>query len=756
MKLLFILILSMITAWVVAAEPVHLKGSVIDKATKQPIPGASIFISEINRTVISDENGRFEIHPLPQKNVLVQVSFIGYKSIIQKVDLSTIDLEVTFEMEESTTTIDEVVVSGAYVMSRESSPVVISKVDRSAILMHPSPSLMSTLSRVPGVSEVSMGPGISKPVIRGMSFSRVLSVYQGARFENQQWGADHGLGLTETGISGVEIIKGPASLMYGSGAMAGVIHLLEENDASAGQVEGDINLRGYSNSLGGRMEAGWKGMGANGFNWSLRGASESHADYLDGDGQAVGNTRFNTHNIKAGLGLSQKWGDTKIRYTYLKQRLGILDEDEREEMVTTRNDRNMQLPFQQVTDHFLSSISNIFLGEDKIMVTLGYHWNFREEIEDDFEGIDLGLRQQNFMYDIKYFKSFSPSLEVIVGGQGFYLQNTNYDEAEEILIPDAIKDDRSVYSLLNYNKNNWVLQGGLRYDHRKVTADARADKFLAYGFELPGAPEDRILERSFGGITASGGATFRPSDRWRFRVNLATGFRAPDLAELYSNGPHPGTSRFELGNANFEREQNVQTDLGIRYRTPHYTLMAEAFYNRVDNYIFFSATDQRVEDLVVWSFEQDDAYLYGGEALVEIHPMAMKWLNFMTSYSTVIGQRRSDLSYLPYIPAFNWNQEITVRPSFSSNSLSALYLKLLGSWVMDQQRVALLEEQTPGYYLLGANIGAELKVAGQGIDVFLSGSNLLNKTYMDHLSLYRPFGINQIGRNIALHLRYKF
>jgi len=756
MKLFLVLIFSFLTMAAMAYEPVILKGRVVDKVSKQSIPGASIYFSELNRGVTTDENGWFEFQSLPQKSLMIQVTFIGYHSVIRKMDLKYISGVVIFELEESTTTIDEVVVSGAHVMSRESSPIVISKLNKTDILMQPSPSLMSALTRTPGVTEVSLGPGISKPVIRGMSFSRVLSVYQGARFENQQWGADHGLGLTETGIAGVEIIKGPASLIYGSGAMAGVINLLEEADAAAGQVEGDFNLRGYSNSLGGRIETGVKGMGSNGFNWSLRGASESHADYLDGSGQTVGNTRFNTQNIKASMGLNKKWGNTKIRYTYLKQRLGILEEDEQEELVTTRNDRMMQLPFQNVTDHFLSSVTNIFLGEDKLMLTLGYHWNLREEIEDEFDEIDLGLRQQNFMYDLKYFKSISPELELIVGAQGFYLQNTNYEVAEEILIPDAKKDDRSVYSLLNYTKNKWVLQGGLRYDYRKVTADARGDKFLDYGFVLPGAPEDRTLERNFGGMTASGGATFRPGDKLRFRVNVASGFRAPDLAELFSNGPHPGTSRFELGNASFDREQNIQADLGIRFRTPNYTLLAEAFYNRVDNYIFFSPTDQRMGDLDIWTFEQDDAHLYGGEVLLEIHPSNVKWFNFMTSYSKVVGQRRSDHTYLPYIPAFRWNQEVIFKSLWKSETISRPYLKFLGSWVMDQDRVALLEEATPGYFLLGMNVGGELKVANQALDVFLSGTNMLNKTYMDHLSLYRPFGINQMGRNVALHIRYNF
>ncbi|WP_158855764.1 TonB-dependent receptor [Lunatibacter salilacus] len=735
-------------------EHISLSGKITDKETKQSIPGVSIFIPELNRGTVSDMEGYFSLAMLPSRPITIQFSFVGYSAIISKVNPS-VSSRLDVAMEQTTTTVDEVVISGAYVMSRESSPIAIEKINKTDILKAPSPSLMSALARTPGVSEISLGPGISKPVIRGLSFSRVLSVYQGARFENQQWGADHGLGMTETGIGSVEMIKGPASIIYGSGAMAGVVNLIEEKDAATGEIDGDVNLRGYSNSLGGRVEAGAKGTSQQGVSWSMRAATESHADYLDGKGDAVGNTRFKTKNIKAGVGLQRKWGDTKIRYTYLQQNLGILDEDIVSELVTTRNDRTVQLPFQEVSDHFFNSETNLFLGEDRLKVTLGYHWNFRQEVEEDFDEVDLGLNQQNFMYDLKYFKSITPELEAIFGVQGFYLQNQNQEVAEEILIPDATKDDRSIYGLLNYSKDAWVIQGGLRYDYRKVGVDANRQKFINYGFILPGAPESRSLSQTFDGVTASAGATFRPSDKWRWRLNVASGFRAPDLAELYSNGPHPGTSRFERGNASFVREQNVQADLGVRYRNSNFSLSGEIFYNRVNNYIFFAPTEETIGDLTVWSFEQDDAHLYGGEAFLEIHPSAVKWITGSTSYSMVIGTRRSDGSYLPYIPAFRWNKEVTLELN-DYKGIENPYLSLIGSLIFDQNRPALLEDSTPGYYLLGLNLGGSVEIAGQRIDTYISGNNLLNKLYLDHMSLYRPFGIHQMGRNISLNFRVSF
>ncbi|WP_246539199.1 TonB-dependent receptor [Litoribacter ruber] len=733
----------------------RLSGRVIDGETSSPLPGVTVYLPELNRGTVTDGKGHFEIEDIPAKTLTLQLSFMGYETKILKVDTKEVK-SFDFSLVPSATTIDEVVVSGAHILSREKSPVVISKVDRAEILRNPSPSLMSTLARTPGVSEVSMGPGISKPVIRGMSFSRVLTVYQGGRFENQQWGADHGLGLSETGIESVELVKGPASLIYGSGAMAGVVNLIEERDAERGTVSGDVNLRGYSNSLGGRLDAGVRGASQNGFVWSLRAAEENHADYLAGSGETVGNTRFNTRNVKAGVGWSGKWGDTRVRYTYLKQNLGILEEDEREELVTFRNDRAMQLPFQDVTDHFLSSETNLYIGQDRLKLTFGYHLNFREEIEDGFDEVDLGLRQQNFMYDAKYFKGLGKDLELIVGVQGFYLQNQNYDHAEEILIPDATKDDRSLYALLNYAREKWVLQGGARYDYRRVMADARDEKFLDYGFELPGSPNNRIIERDFGGMTASGGATFMPDERWRFRANLASGFRAPDLAELFSNGPHPGTSRFELGNSTFEREQNVQADLGIRYKLSELSMGAEFFYNHVDNFIFFTPTDGRQGDLTVWEFEQDNARLYGGEFYLDYHPTVLKGLSIQNNYSMVIGQRRSSGEYLPYIPAFRWQQELTYNSSLSAGHFSRPFASLRGNWVMNQNREAPLEQSTPGYYLLGLSLGSQVNAFGQTFDLYVNGTNLLNLHYLDHMSLYRPFGIPQMGRNVSVHLRFKF
>ncbi|WP_291782298.1 carboxypeptidase-like regulatory domain-containing protein, partial [Cecembia sp.] len=230
MKYTFLFAMFFVFIGALAAQDLSLSGKVVDKSNNNPLPGVNIYVPELNRGVVTDLDGKFILTGIPERNITLQVSFLGYATLVKSVRVNAVK-DLVFELEEYAQTIEEVVVSGAYIMSKESSPISIEKVDRVDLLKMPSPNLMSSLARTPGVSEISLGPGISKPVIRGLSFSRVLSLYQGARFENQQWGADHGLGMTETGIANVEMIKGPASIIYGSGAMAGVVNLIEERDA---------------------------------------------------------------------------------------------------------------------------------------------------------------------------------------------------------------------------------------------------------------------------------------------------------------------------------------------------------------------------------------------------------------------------------------------------------------------------------------------------------------------------------------------
>jgi iron complex outermembrane recepter protein len=728
-------------------------GRILDAQSQTPLPGATVFLPDLNRGTATDTDGNFEIKDLPAGRFSVQVTFIGFEKKVVPVTVRETTTAMKVSLDPSSFTAQEVVVSGAYTVLRERSPVPIEAMDARALVQGGATTLVEGLTRIAGVEQISYGAGIGKPVIRGMSFSRVLTVYQGARFENHQWGADHGLGLNDFGVSKIEVVKGPASLIYGSGAVGGVLNVIDEKPALAGQVEGDYNISTFSNTLGLKTNAGVKGASQNGFYWRIRGGLESHADYVDGNGNPVGNSRFGTNTLKTSVGLNKGWGTSNLSYTYHRQRLGIIEEDENEESLATfRNDRSMQLPFQNVTDHVISTQNQFFLGESRLRLNMAYHTNLREEIEEDFQEVDLGLVQRNFTYDLKYHLPSKGNEEFIIGVQGFQLTNRNYKDAGEILIPDAWVQDYSLFGLSNFEWDRVTLQGGIRYDYRITTADASGQNFLDYGFVLPGAPADRTLKRTFSGFSGSMGTSIRATEELQLRANLSSGFRAPDLAELFSNGPHPGTNRFESGNANFGREQNLQFDVGATYRKNGWMFEAGTFVNRVNDYVFFRPTDLMMGDLIVWQFEQDNVILYGGEAGFEFNPEGAKWLLLRSNFSMVIGERVDSAEPLPLIPANRFNHEVNLRAD-KLGIIQSPFVMLRLQNVFNQARIDSDELVTPGYNLFSVGVGGNVNMGGQPVEISLAGTNLFNESYVDHLSLLRPFNILNMGRNISMTVR---
>ncbi len=715
-----------------------------------PLRYAHVIIPALNKGSVSDSNGTFTIGPINQGTYLVQASHVGMSSVSQKIVVDQERVIIAFILTLGSTSGNEIVVSGAYIQRKDDSPVSIESMGIDAILSTGAPTMMESLTRIPGVSQVNFGPGIGKPLIRGLSFSRILTIYQGNRFENHQWGADHGLGLNETGVDRVEVIKGPASLIYGSGAIGGVVQVIEKPIPAQATIEGDARVSTFSNTLGIKSQAGVRGHQKSGIFWNLNAGHESHADYLDGNGNTIGNSRFQTKTIKAGAGIQKSWGRTRFAVTGHHQDIGIIEDDP--ELATTRNDRKMQLPFQDVRDYIFSNESNIYLGKGRLQTSISYHHNFRKEIEDDFNAVDLGLEQKNISYDFRYYFPIGNSGEWIAGIQGFRLLNSNMNDVEEILIPDARLNDIGLYGMFHYDWDRWNLQGGLRYDYRNTIADASSDQLVEYGFILPGAPDARTLSKEFDGFSGSIGAAFKARQNITIKSNIATGFRAPDLAELFSNGPHPGTTRFEIGNAEFDREQNIEGDLGFVYRINGLEIESGLFYNHINNYIFFSPTSETIDDLVVWRFEQANTRLYGMEHAVAWNPVFLKNLTFKSSLEMVQGTRRDNDTPLPMIPPFQLRHSVRWDWGPTGNSLKNSFVNIELHQVSAQNRIGMDEITTPGYHLVGMAVGTKWKTA----EFKLTVQNLFDVAYFDHLALFRPFGIRNMGRNIGFHVRVPF
>ena len=262
----------------------------------------------------------------------------------------------------------------------------------------------------------------------------------------------------------------------------------------------------------------------------------------------------------------------------------------------------------------------------------------------------------------------------------------------------------------------------------------------------------QAVNKSFNSSNASLGYKTNLSDDLTLRLNLASGFRAPNLAELTSNGVHEGTNRYEIGNAELKTEQNVQTDLNLEYKSSHFEFFINGFYNHVDHYIYSSPAGGQIAGNDVYDYIQNNARLYGGEIGIHLHPHPLDWLHFESTFETVTGKKQ-DGDYLPLIPANNWTNSL--RAEFDIKKwLNDGFATLNVSDTFNQNNVSGFETASNGYTLVNLALGGKVKLGKTVFGVNLNGNNLFDKTYIAHLSRLKADGIPNIGRNIILGVNF--
>ncbi|MBZ9630945.1 TonB-dependent receptor [Salegentibacter sp. LM13S] len=737
------------------------EGKLLGRITSEgsPVSFANIYIENSDLGTTADKNGNFILENIPSGNHSIQVSAIGFKKLSREIVITKGQIKTqNFKLEESSSELDEVLIVDTQTGLTRRTPYNVSSISMQGIENKGNPNgMMGSLREVPGVYGAEFGQGIVKPFIRGLGFSRVVTIYQGNKLENHQWGADHGLGINDLGIKKVEVIKGPASVLYGSGALGGV--LLAQDDEfykNSTKISGNIGTTFNNISNGVRTYASIGKSFRNGIFIATDLAFENHADYKNGDDRIIGNSRFNTKTLRVHTGIEKEDFQNKLSFSFNDQNLGIILDEEMQNsqsLATTRNDREMQLPFQEVKDYLLSYNQNTQHEKFETSLHLSHHSNNRKEIEQDFNLVDLGLQQNHTFYNARISLP-NGKIKHSLGAQGSFVKTENIKNSQEFLIPDADVFESGLYYLASLDLDSWFFQGALRYDYREVTADASSPELITDEFILPGNPENRKLSRNFNGFTGSMGATKKFNERNQLKLNFSTGFRAPDLAELFSNGPHPGTSRFEKGNDQFGREQSLQADVSYTYRNKRFESTFSAFGSRVNNYIYFTATDETLpeENLEVWSYLQTNANLYGFE-----FELKHSWLNqqrLETKFSGAIV-RAEDLKNdrnLSFIPPDNFNLEVGY---FGLNDRS-LYAFSKMRVIRDQDRAGLNEETTAGYTLLNLGISKKFNIGKDQLKTGITVYNALNKTYVDHMSILRAFNVSSPGRNFMLNVKYNF
>lgn len=722
-----------LTSFAVAQH--KLSGTVSD-AQGKAIFGVNISIPELHKETVSDENGRYQFSHIPPGTFRVTFSFIGYATVTKSLVFSGASQQVDVQLQPSDQHMDEVIVSTAFNKLQSENVMKVEHVSSKSLQQKGVLTLVEGLATIPGVSQISTGNAIGKPVIRGLSGNRVLVYTQGVRLENQQFGEEHGLGLNDSGVGSIEVIKGPASLLYGSDAMGGVLYFNPEKFARPNTFHGDYRQQFFSNTHGSSTTLGVR-TSSEKLKFLVRGKYDVHADYKTADSARAVNTRFNEADFKAALGFSSAAVSSTLRYNFNRLNIGIPEEGPGGEST----DRTPAYPRQGVSSHIVSLNNTLYFKKSKMDLNVGYISNDRSEFEDSPQPV-LQMRLNTLNYDAKYYLPGIGKVESILGVQGMRQDNKN--SGEELLIPDAVVNDLGIFGTFNYQWGKNTLQAGLRFDRRSLTTQT-------HGIE---GEEGYFagIDKSFSSFNASVGFKNNSLENVILRLNLASGFRAPNLAELTSNGVHEGSNRYEIGNAGLKNEQNIQADLNIEYKTTHFELFANGFYNHIGNYIFIAPNGGVIDGNAVYDYVQENARLYGGEAGIHFHPHPLDWLHITSSFESVTGQKDNG-DYLPLIPANKWNSAL--KTEFGDFPwLKESFASLNVEYTFAQNNTGQFETPTSGYALLHFALGGTIRFREVAMDLNLNVNNLLNRDYIAHLSRLKPDGIPNMGRNVVFGVNF--
>ncbi len=713
-----------------------IKGQVFDQKSMSALPNVTILQEGNPKNVTTDIDGNFSvtINKIPAIITFHLMGYIEQKLEINQNDLST---PINIYLHEKIMLLDEVILSTPFNQHQSENVVKVSYKSLNSMQNKGIQNLTEGLAQLPGVNQMTTGAGIGKPVIRGLTGSRVLVYNQGVRVENFQFGEKHGLGINDSGIESVEVIKGPASLLYGSDALGGVIYLTPEKYAKPSDFSARLSGKWFGNTQGFQTNIGIK----KSFEklQFLAGASlQKHADYMTPDELRITNSRYNDQDFKAGIGYHTKEWQIDLRYNYNTAQNGIAKAIDENVQNTSYEVVGLQ---QDLDNHFVSIKNHFNINQFKIKTNLGYtahHRILKTPTGEERIGMDLNT----INYDLKLYLPEWGKSKSIVGVQGLIQNNENFGTG--YLLPDAAINGIGFFGTLFHDFDLLSLQAGIRYDFRDIkTYDIGT---LASTNYRPG------FEKDLSSFSGSLGLKKLWSAGFTTRLNLATGYRAPNLSELASKGQHEG--RIEIGNQNINNETNLQADIALEYSHSHVEVFANAFYNQIYNYIFLAPTGSFQDDLAVYQYAQDNAYLYGGEAGIHLHPHPLDWLHLESSFEYVIGKKQ-DESYLPLIPVPQWDNYLRI--NFNDyKRLSNIFFNIGIAHSFKADKISDFEEERPAYSLLNSSIGTAFYLNGIKAQVRISGHNLLDKKYISHLSVLGEEEIPNMGRNLMLQLNFEF
>ncbi len=786
----FIIILGCTLIFLVGLEPYSalsqtasytLGGRVYDEETREPLPGAEVYIHELVKGTITDAEGYFKFVDLKPARYHIHIKFMGYHSLYQYVNLTKDIHEFDFFIVASSLELMEIVIeSDPFKTGQVEQSLTTQTISEEFLKKNPGGTLMSSLQQLPGINAITTGVSIAKPVIRGLSFNRVIVTDRGIKQEGQQWGADHGLEIDQFDPEQIEIVKGPASLQHGSDGMGGIIIINNPYLAEEGTLEGQFtgiyksnnHLIGTSTMLKGNT---------GGLVYQARFSTQDFGDYrvpadsfyyngyiLPIYNDRLKNTAGKERNISGMLGIKRNWGYSTLTVSNYNQLAGIFPGAVGIPRLYNLEDdgdpRNIDFPRQEINHFKIISNSNILFGGNWLEVNLGYqNNNRREEGEPHAHGFEpalednlaLGLKLETYTANLRYNQAINENANRVFGIQ--YQYQVNNFSGFEFLLPAFIQN--SIGGFFHEQRSPgevFTINYGLRFDYAKINIEEH------YEPDFSGDPLDSVLrnpaiDRDFFNFSGGIGLSYFPNHNLNLKLNIGSSYRIPTPNELSVNGVHHGTFRHERGDPNLNAERGWQFDLNFSYHLDRFLFNITPFLNLYRNYIYLKPSAEFSElpgGGQIFQYTQDNAIFLGGELSIDYHVIENIHLELISEY--VANYNLDTELPLPFTPPFSTLLGIEYKIPSLTDVLGNSFINFGTRFTAAQNRVDRNEKPTDGYILLNFGIGTEFHIKRQQINFLFNIQNLLDTNYMNHLSRYRWLNLPEQGRNISLSLVFPF
>ena len=746
----------------------------------EPVPYVSIVCKNSGNIASSDLYGNFSLRVNASDSITLVISHIGYDMVTKRFAQNQID-RIEIIIESNVYEVKEVVISDKRldgISNHSTSNVML--VDAIFIGDQLRGNLLNSLEKIPGIQASNVGPTMSRPLIRGNSGYRIVIAKNSIKQEEQYWNMHQGLAVDQYSVEDVEIIKGPASLYYGSDAIGGVINIKNTNAPALQGVEGDVTLTGRTNN-------DWLGMNAkiNGRRNSMFfKASASHHQFADYSVPAdsfeykpmhfsdlrrnLTNTAGTETSLSLQTGIVKSNVHSYLLVSYYHNQSGFFAFSAGQELMNAdtaahfASRRDILYPSVEVGNFDIQHSTKVYLGDTKINFFAGLQMNSSAEYDyiEDITGYrteDVEKYSKN-MLDLENMLATTTSgvnFEINDIGRNSFMTGVNFQHQRSRmsgfshLLPEYRSNRVGVYTAHKYRINsNWLIQTGIRGDYCKfhITESFNPNPLLADSVFNQG------MSRSYPGISYAAGAAYTNGERFTLKLHFGKSYRNPAVYELASYGIHRHNLRFEKGNPSLKPEEAYQIDLVAEFNSEKFFIAASPFFGYFTNYIYLLPTpDFSLGTFTgqVYEYRQCMSLQYGTELIIsrEISSSVIAACSFEFVYAMNYDTRQA----MPYTPPISAIPELVY-----FNKKKNLRIGFEAVCVAAQNLTAINERATPAYVVYNVRGSKTFVMGKQEVSILLAIQNITDRNYLNHLSYYRRLQIPEPGRNVVVSIRFPF